>query len=197
MTDSRSSSRAMISVIERARGRSTAQRSMHLMSVALIVVFFVALTSSLAAGARMYRLAAAAQFTSNDLHLQSGLVTNIVRSNDVAGALRIDDGPEGPALVLSRKLESGTYETRLYHYQGQLMQEFTAAGQPYDPAAATALLATKTFSFTVNGRLITFTTDGGSFDVCLRSNIGSTQSAASASASDATLVTISDGGGTP
>ena len=88
------------------------------MSVALMAVFFIALMGSLAAGATMYRSAVEAQEEANDLHLQSGLITNVVRYNDVATALREADGPEGPALVLSRTLASGTYETRIYHYQG-------------------------------------------------------------------------------
>lgn len=191
----------MISVIERARGRSVTKRPMHLMSMALIAVFFMALMSCLAVGARMYRAAARAQLEANDLHLQSGLITNLVRSNDVEGALRVDDGPEGQALVLSRTLASGTYETRLYHYQGQLVQEFTAADQPYDPTNATALLATDTFSFAVDDHLITFTTDCGSFVVCLRSNLeNKNESASSATPTSVNiepLVTISDGGGTP
>lgn len=197
MIDSRSSNRAMISVIEKARGRSVEKRPMHLLSVALIAVFFITLLSGLAAGARMYRAAASAQLAANDLHLQSGLVTNIIRSNDVAGALTTGDGPEGPALVLSRTLTSGTYETRLYHYQGQLMQEFTAAGQPYDPTNATALLATDAFSFEVKGQLVTLTTDGGSFDVYLRSDLGSSKAAAAEPSSTGAQDANSEGGGMP
>lgn len=197
MIDSRSTNRAMISVIEKARGRSVQKRPMHLLSVALIAVFFVALLSGLAAGARMYRAAATAQLEANDLHLQSGLVTNIIRSNDVAGALTTGDGPEGPALVLSRTLASGTYETRLYRYQGQLMQEFTAAGQPYDPANATALLATDTFEFAVKGQLVSLTTDGGCFDVCLRSDLGTSGDTAATSTDTAAQRAVSDGGETP
>ena len=41
MMDSRSTSRAMISVIERARGRGQARPSSRLFSVVLMAVFFV------------------------------------------------------------------------------------------------------------------------------------------------------------
>lgn len=194
MMDSRTSNRAMISVIEKARGRVQGHGSMRLMSVALMAVFFVALMVSLAAGALMYRYAARAQLQANDLHLQSGLITNVIRSNDVAGALREGEGPEGPALVLSRTLASGTYETRIYQYQGKLLQEFAAAGTPFDPRGATALLETNTFSFAVDGSLVTFTTDKGSFDVALRADPEAPEGQEQAPAA-APLVTITDGGG--
>lgn len=195
MMDSRTSNRAMISVIETARGRKSTRFSMHLLSISLIAVFFIALMGGLAAGARMYRAAAKAQLAANELHLQSGLVTNIIRNNDVADAPRVDEGPEGPALVLTRTLASGAYETRLYHYQGQLLQEFTAAGRPYDPTTATVLLDTENFSFTVDGSLITITTDCGNFDVSLRSSLEPSVDAEEPS-SHATQSGISTEGGT-
>ena len=198
MMDSRSTNRAMISVIEKARGRQERRGGAQLMSVALMAVFFVALMGSLAAGAIMYRSAVEAQEEANDLHLQSGLITNVVRYNDVAAALREADGPEGPALVLSRTLASGTYETRIYHYQGQVLQEFAAAGRPFDPKGATPLMQTEEFSFEVHDDLLTFTTDRGSFDVTLRADSGDGAETA-ATPTDATtapnVVTIMDEGG--
>lgn len=198
MIDSRATNRAMISVIEKARGRQERRGGAQLMSVALMAVFFVALMGSLAAGATMYRSAVEAQEEANDLHLQSGLITNVVRYNDVAAALREADGPEGPALVLSRTLASGTYETRIYHYQGQVLQEFAAAGRPFDPKGATPLMQTEEFSFEVHDGLLTFTTDRGSFDVALRADAGDGSEAAAAP-TDATtapnVVTIVDEGG--
>ena len=168
------------------------------MSVALMAVFFIALMGSLAAGATMYRSAVEAQEEANDLHLQSGLITNVVRYNDVAAALREADGPEGPALVLSRTLASGTYETRIYHYQGQVLQEFAAAGRPFDPKGATPLMQTEEFSFEVHDDLLTFTTDRGSFDVALRADPGdgTVEAAAPPEAANApNVVTIVDEGG--
>ena len=197
MIDSRSTNRAMISVIEKARGRQERHGGIRLMSVALMVVFFVALMGSLAAGASMYRSTVEAQEEANDLHLQSGLITNVIRYNDVAAALREVDGPEGPALVLARTLASGTYETRIYHYQGQVLQELAAAGRPFDPKGATPLMRTEQFSFEVHDGLLTFTTDCGSFDVALRADPGDGTQATTAPDAPATpnIVTIVDEGG--
>ena len=170
---SRSTSAAMISVIERARGRDLRQPSSRLLAVTLMAVFFVALMGGLAAGASLYRTAAQAQAHATTLHLQSGLITNVIHGNDTAGAVSVGEGPEGPALVLLRRLSSGTYETRIYCYEGHLMQELSAAGRPYDPLGATELLETNAFSFAQDGRLLTITTDAGSFSVALRSAEGS------------------------
>ena len=161
----------MMTVIEKARGRSDRRPSSRLLSVALMAVFFIALMGGLAAGASMYRVAAQAQQQANELHLQSGLIANVVRYNDVAHAVRRAEGPEGPALVLERTLASGTYETRIYAYRGNVVQELQAQGRPFDPEGATPLLATKTFDVAIDGRLVTFTTDYGSFDVALRSDV--------------------------
>lgn len=170
MSQVRSTSSAMISVIEKARGREDAPPSARLFSVLLMAVFFIALMGGLAAGASLYRSATTAQTRANELHLESGLLTNVIRGNDTAGTVSEGEGPEGPALVLTRTLSSGRYETRIYLYQGKLMQELSVAGRPYDPLGATELLSSKTFSFEVADGLVHIATDDGSFDVALRSD---------------------------
>ncbi len=167
--DSRSTNRAMISVIEKARGRQANRRPVGLLSLLLLGVFFLALMVGLMFGAQMYRSAVRAHERANQLHLQSGLVTNLIRYNDVADAVRVGEGPEGRALVLERTLGTGTYETRIYQYQQQIVQEFAKAGRPYDPRGATPLLSTTTFDFQIDGSLVTITCDQGSFAVALRS----------------------------
>ena len=161
--------RAMISVIEKARGRQQSRLSSQLLSVALMAVFFVALMGGLAAGAMLYRFAVEAQEFSTEMHMQAGLIANVVRNNDYAGAVSQGEGPEGPSLVLTRTLTSGSYETRIYHYEGKVLQETSVAGRPYDPKTATALLQTDVFTFTLEDGLLTITCDDGSFDVALRS----------------------------
>lgn len=159
----------MISVIEKARGRADHTPSARIFSALLMAVFFIALMGGLAAGASLYRSATTAQQHANELHLESGLLTNVIHGNDTAGAVSLANGPEGDALVLTRRLASGSYETRIYLYQGTVMQETSVAGRPFDPQGATALLDSNTLSFAVADRLVTITTDSGSFDVALRS----------------------------
>lgn len=196
MMDSRSINRAMISVIEKARGRSADRPSSRLLSVVLMAVFFIALMSGLAVGAHLYQATVVAQTRANELHLESGLIAGVIHNNDFAGAARTDEGPEGPSLVLERRLASGTYETRIYHYQGRVLQEFAVAGRPYDPANATALLETDSFSFSVEDGLVSFATDQGSFVVALRSDPEAREQEPSvAPSATAAPVTIIDEGG--
>ena len=169
MSTVRQPTSAMISVIEKARGRSDEHPSVHFFSLALLAVFFVALMTCLVAGAHVYRTAAQAQEQANERHLGSGLIANIARAHDTANVARIAEGPEGPALVLARRTASRTYETRIYHYQGAVLQESAVEGRPFDPQSATRLLDTTTFDVTLEGTLLTFTTDQGSFCVTLRS----------------------------
>ena len=170
MSQMRSTSSAMISVIEKARGRKDAPPSSRIFSVLLIAVFFVALMGSLAAGASMYRSTVNAQQHANDLHLVSGLLTNVVHGNDTAGAVTSAEGPEGEALVLVRSLASGTYETRIYLYKGHVVQEFSVAGRPFDPLGATELLEANSFAFEAKDDLLHFDIDDKGFDVAIRSD---------------------------
>ena len=165
-------SRAVISVIERGRRHTEARISSRLFSATLMTVFFVLMLTALAAGATMLRPIVDNQLKANKLHLQAGLISNLIREGDIAGAVHEGDGPEGPALVFERTLESGTYETRIYHYQGKVMQELAMASRPYDPASATPLLETDAFSFEIADGLVRFTCDQGTFVVALRSDAG-------------------------
>lgn len=185
MSKSKQNNEALLSALERARmDRQTFTPSSQIFSTLLMGVFFLALMLALLTGTIMYRSTSRAQMRSNDMHLQSGLLTNLVRNNDFAGALGTGEGPEGPALVLYRTLASGTYETRIYLYQGMIMQEFTKTGRPYNPGTATALFESKTFEFETDGQLLTLITDEGNSCVALRSNQSSAQSNSEGSIED-------------
>ena len=192
-------SRALIAAFERARDTHETHDVSQLFSMALMGVFFVALMAGLASGAALYRRATQAQQAAYDLHLQSGLLTNVIRGGDLAGAVGEGEGPEGRALVLRRRLTSNTYETRIYLYEGNVVQELSVAGRPFDPKGATTLLASRTFDFSLAGSLLTITTDAGSFDVALRSSAVAGEDADAPQAegvgTSAPLMTIVDEGG--
>lgn len=160
---------AMVSAFERSKDEGRRSSSTHVFTVLLMAVFFVALMGGLAAGASIYSSVAEAQARADALHMQSGLMANTVHVNDTVYAVEAGEGPEGRALVLVEALESGTYETRIYRYKGNIFQEYAIAGNPYNPTNGTALFKSDTFDFTFDGKLLTITTDLGSFDVALRS----------------------------
>lgn len=75
---------------------------------------------------------------------------------------------QGPALVLRETLPSGVYETRLYRYDGTIMEEYAMEGAPYDPEKATPIVKSSIFDFSYTGGLLTLKTDAGEAVVALR-----------------------------
>lgn len=76
---------------------------------------------------------------------------------------------DGPALVLRETLPSGVYETRLYRYDGVIMEEYTLADAPYEPGKATPIVRSSVFDFSYRNGLLTIVTDAGETSVALRS----------------------------
>ena len=138
-------------------------------SFAIMAVFFLVMMLALVAGVAIYRGVAAERDAADRLRMESGLITNLVRMGDMADAIAVGVGPEGDALVLSTTLSTGTYETRIYHCNGAIVQEYAFAGLPYDPELAVRVVESRTFAFTFADGLLTITTDDGDFCVALRS----------------------------
>ena len=160
---------AIVSAFERSKRVDEKPASSHAFTIALMAVFFVIMMGCLAAGVTMYSNVSALHAQANDIHLQSGLLANTIRVNDAAAAYEVGTGPEGDALVLVERMDIGTFETRVYHYQGAIVQEYALAGRPYNPANATKIVDSSTFEFAFENDLITVTTDEGTWQVALRS----------------------------
>ena len=125
------------------RKRAGGQDPLRAFSVLLMAVFFVVLMIGLVAGVSMYRSIAAAQERANDLDMRAGIVSSAVHLNDVHDALG--------------------------QYQGKLVQEYSFADRAYQPRDANELLDAGSFSFTIDGGLVTLDIDGKSFDLYVRS----------------------------
>ena len=93
------------------------------------------------------------------------------RCNRAAAEVREVEGNklDGPALVLREALPSGVYETRLYRYDGVIMEEYTLADAPYEPGKATPIVRSSVFDFSYRDGLLTIVTDAGEASVALRS----------------------------
>lgn len=160
---------AIVQAFERSKQPDKRGGSGRLFTVVLMAVFFIVLMIGLATGVTIYQKVARAQAQTNDLHMQSGLLVNTIHVNDSANAIALGVGPEGDALVLVERLKSGTFETRIYRYQGSIVQEYAIAGRDYNPTNALKLIESDVFEFTYSDGLLTIVTDRGSFDVALRS----------------------------
>ena len=103
------------------------------------------------------------------------LFRSVAGADGFEAAAAAEDGRslfQGPALVLRETLPSGVYETRLYRYDGTIMEEYALADAPYDPLKATAIVDSSVFAFSYEDSLLTIETDAGATAVALRSGGG-------------------------
>ena len=161
-----------VASFERSKGKPDGRGSSHLFMVVLLAVFFMALMAGLIVGVSMYRYAAQTQMETDSIRVGTGLLTSYVKANDRENVVGVGEGPEGKSLVLTERLDSGTYELRIYKHQGKIVQEYSVAGSAYTPARAQVLVDSDTFDFSVDGKLLTITTDQGVIGVALRSSQG-------------------------
>lgn len=149
--------------------RRTDRTAGKVASLILFALFTMVLMLALVAGARVYGALAASQDQVREDRLADNLVVNAVRANDSFDAVSAMPGPEGAALVLTERTPAGIFETRIYQVEGMLYQEYCAEGAPFDVAAATPLVATGSFWFSLDDGLLTVHTDEGASAVALRS----------------------------
>lgn len=141
-------------------------------SILLFTVFVVVDLLALMAGASAFGSITKMQ-QSNDARIMTlGPITSSVRANDVNGGIATGTGPEGRSLVLLQKDDEGTYETRIYLYQGAVKQEYALAGSSYTPEKATTLAHSNTFSFSYDDGMLTIVTDAGEAHIALRNMQG-------------------------
>ncbi|MBQ9059484.1 MAG: DUF4860 domain-containing protein [Atopobiaceae bacterium] len=141
-------------------------------SVLLFAVFIITVLLCIVVGTDTYRRLMDYQSSADATRLGLNLIANSVHANDETDAIGTGAGPEGRSLVLFERTENGSYETRMYLYKGQIVQEYALAGSPYTPDKATPVVESQSFDFSYNGGLLTVFTDQGSVDVALRSERG-------------------------
>ena len=134
----------------------------------LFAVVAVVVLLALMMGANAYASLAGARTESAEMRAESSLLLNTVRGADRADAVYVGSGPEGASLVLVERLDSGEYETRIYAYEGAVLQEYAVAGAPYAPDSAMKIADSATFGFSYEGGLLTIVTDAGRTSVALR-----------------------------
>ncbi len=135
----------------------------------LFAVIALFLLLALLMGMSAYRAANDVRRAADETRLSLALIANSVRMNDAVDAVGVSEGPEGRALVLTEHLETGAYETRLYAYEGAIVEEYARADAPYAPEKAREVVASERFDFTYENGLLTVLTDRGSSSVALRS----------------------------
>jgi hypothetical protein len=132
-------------------------------------LFALVLLLAFLVGINVYQSLNVQSVNESNARMGQAFLANTIHSNDLYDAVSAGVGPEGESLVLSETVDnSGTYETRIYKWQGSLMQEYALAGSEYAPEKAIQLFETETFSFVYSGGLLNIETDQGTLEVALR-----------------------------
>lgn len=152
--------------MQRSSSRATPVFSLVLFALMLGCILWLT-----ALGAGLYGRLEASRSANEQTRAALGSLVTRVRSGDVAGAVRLDNGPEGDMLVLTDP-DSG-YEFRIYLAQGWLVEQFCAAGAATDPDAAQRLAQAQEFTAQWAGpSLLRLTVDGKTAEAALRSAEG-------------------------
>lgn len=145
------------------------KRSGEIFTMILFAFIVGILLIALLMGTRVYSAVNSSRITSDDTRLGLSLIANSVRINDHVNGISISRGPEGKALVLSEQLETGSYETRIYAYQGKIVEEYSLADKEYLPENAREIVASELFELEYSDGLLNLSTDYGSVNVAFRS----------------------------
>lgn len=151
------------------RGRVRGEARGHMFVTLLFAFILLFLLLALLAGMSAYRSANDVRAATDETRLGLSLIANSIRANDATDAVGVAEGPEGRTLVLTERLESGDYETRLYAYEGSIVEEYARADAPYTPEKARQVVASERFDFSYEDGLLTVYTDQGETSVALRS----------------------------
>lgn len=154
-----------------ARGTERGGRSTHVFAVALLALFLLALLGAIAFGTQVYQRLNERSAGAADARSPLGVIVNAARATDAPGSVERGEGPEGDALVLVERLETGTYETRFFLCDGWLVEQYAVAGAPYETDGATWLAEAGSFSFELDDGMLTVSCDEGSARAALRSQV--------------------------
>lgn len=144
----------------------------RLFPVLLLLVFFAALLLALISGVSVYKSVTNSQARNASRREGLDLVLNVVRANDAKDCVAVGEGPEGRSLVVVENLESGTFETRIYLYEGNIVEEYSVAGSPYTPEKASVICESSTFEFSYGHGLLAIKTSQGTGEIALRNMQG-------------------------
>lgn len=143
-------------------------------SLALFVLMLGCVLLLAVFGAQVYGTLTQSQNRNKAVRASLSYVAARLRAADEEQAVSVVPGPQGDALLLSDVGEATGYQTRIYLYDGWLMEEYTDEQSEFAPDGAQPVARTDTFAVTVNGSLATVTTDQGTICVFLHTGEGST-----------------------
>lgn len=140
------------------------------LAMALFGLMLACVLGPMALGSGLYGGVTRSMTANNAARASLRYLTTSVRAADAENSLRLEDGPEGVMLVLAEP-DSG-YETRIYLWQEQLVEEYAPSGSESAPENAQPVCACTRFDAQLQQRLLVLTTDQGTARVALRCEKG-------------------------
>lgn len=123
-------------------------------------------------GAQVYRALTDSQARNQAARASLSYLAARLHAADERGGVRVEHTARGDVLILAEEQDDTGYETRIYLYEGMLMEEYCAVGSESDPEFAQQVARTDSFSAAMEGDLVSVTTGEGTVCVCLHSGEG-------------------------
>ena len=120
----------------------------------LLGLFALMSTLMVLLGAQMYRGAVNNADENNENRLLGAYVRSMVRAEDAAQALAVEEHDGVKALAMYEDIEDERYVTWLYLYEGQLYEQFTEADYEFTPDAGTAIAPANRFEPALEGGML-------------------------------------------
>ena len=121
----------------------------------LLGIFAVFSTVMVLLGARAYKGAADRLVEHNAQRVSAAYVRSMVRANDDAGALSVEEVDDILTLTLRSNFDGDEYVTRLYVYDGMLREWYAESDLDFHPAQGEAVCAAEEMRAWINGNLLT------------------------------------------
>ncbi len=149
--------------------KRTSRSPVGIYTIGIASLFMVGFFLLVVFGARIYRDTVDSQTGNNDTRAVLAYLSAAVKSGDERGAVSIEPGDEGDILIILSDMEKPEYATKVYLYEGFLMEENTRTDSELNPAFAQKLGRTSTFQIEKQDGRLSIQTDEGNVLVCLRS----------------------------
>lgn len=121
----------------------------------LLGLFAVMSTLMVLLGAQMYRDTVRHTDGNNGARALGAYVRSMVRAEDAAGSVSVEDRGGVKALALRETFGDEEYVTWLYCYEGRLYEQFTGSDHDFAPEDGTAVCPATGFEPSLDGNLLT------------------------------------------
>jgi len=140
-------------------------------TIAIVGLFLAGFFLLVVFGAKSYSASAVMQNDHMEMRALSAYIATSIKGSDSTGAVQIEQGPEGPVLVIADG-DTG-YAKRIYQSAGNLVEDYARADSALRPDQAMVIAPTAAFNVEqpAANRLVV-TTDEGRTLITLRSKGG-------------------------